>query len=279
MALTPLLAMQMVSSLFQLDLHGVGDNQLQQQVRSLFRTWRTSKKHAPSADTGKKMRGRRSSPLTVDSSSDEPLAPAGAVQPAKRLRDGHILPIINDSNNTNKDLTVELAASAPAVADGSPPEQSIQVPWLTKLVQLAHMLQGSCRFVGLRMKTCANFIILVATITLMKLEPIQSLFENIFFQERRATQDGPRLKYCLLRTDGLMVLETQQIRPGLGGWGIYQGIRNSADTDGPKCMGYIPQYLGLDVRAIYTGYMLGFQKLGYINGPGGGWDGLNDVNT
>jgi hypothetical protein len=26
-----------------------------------------------------------------------------------------------------------------------------------------------------------------------------------FFRERRATQDGPRLKYCPLRTDGPMV--------------------------------------------------------------------------
>lgn len=38
---------------------------------------RTSKKHAPSAETGKKTRGRQSSPLTVDSSSDESLAQAG----------------------------------------------------------------------------------------------------------------------------------------------------------------------------------------------------------
>jgi hypothetical protein len=53
--------------------------------------------------------------------------------------------------------------------------QSLQAPWLTRLVQPAHMLQGSCRFVGLwrlktlfRTKTCANFIVLVATPTLAK---------------------------------------------------------------------------------------------------------------
>ncbi|KAG0706005.1 hypothetical protein DFH29DRAFT_1077381 [Suillus ampliporus] len=100
---------------------------------------RTSKKQAPSAEAVKdkkgETKGRPSSPLTVGSSSDEPLAPAGMAQPAKRLQDGLIHPIIKGShyvegralrkvhhkvnsegaNDTNKkDPAIELAANAPA---------------------------------------------------------------------------------------------------------------------------------------------------------------------
>ncbi|KAG2756759.1 hypothetical protein P692DRAFT_20868403 [Suillus brevipes Sb2] len=85
--------------------------------------------------TGKKTRGRQSSPLMVNSSSDEPLIPA--VQPAKRLHDGLILQIINgfqyvegqahskgcheveDAYDTKKILAVTLIASAPVVANNA----------------------------------------------------------------------------------------------------------------------------------------------------------------
>jgi hypothetical protein len=62
----------------------------------------------------------------------------------------------------------------------------------------------------------------------------------------RAQNSGEKYTYT-------WVLETRQIRLGPGGRGINQGIRNSADTDGPKCMGYIPWYLGPDVQGIYPG--------------------------
>ncbi|KAG2342175.1 hypothetical protein BDR05DRAFT_949145 [Suillus weaverae] len=86
-----------------------------------------SKKHAPSAEAAKDkkggMKGRPLSPLTVGSSSDEPLAPAG-IQPAKRLWEGPIYPIVNlylevdsegASNTNKKDPAIELAANAPAL--------------------------------------------------------------------------------------------------------------------------------------------------------------------
>ena len=68
----------------------------------------------------------------------------------------------------------------------------------------------------------------------------------------RAQNSGEKYTYT-------RVLETWQIRPGPGGRGIYQGIRNSADTDGPKCMGYIPRFMKLG-RYGWAGCM------GYIPG-------------
>ncbi|KAG2124874.1 hypothetical protein DEU56DRAFT_916815 [Suillus clintonianus] len=92
---------------------------------------RTAKRHAPSAVNDKKgeTRGGPLSPLTVRSSSDEPLTPAA--QPAKRLRDGpvnrshyvegcaprklyHKVDSEGAYDTNKKDPAIELAVNTPA---------------------------------------------------------------------------------------------------------------------------------------------------------------------
>jgi hypothetical protein len=71
----------------------------------------------------------------------------------------------------------------------------------------------------------------------------------------RAQNSGEKYTYA-------QVLETRQIRPGPG------GIRNSGDTDGPKCMRYIPRYLKFGPRCMgYIPRYLKLRKYGWANHP------------